>query len=886
MTQMLTQFSLKNKLKVLLVESHKAPVVAVQMWVKTGSADEKRGEEGISHFIEHLVFKGTRKYGVGEVAKTVEGAGGELNAYTTFDQTVFHVTMSREHLNVGLDCIAEMLGFPKFDPVEIDRERGVVLEEIKRSFDSPQNTSNRQLFSTMYKKHPYGIPVIGYSKNIEKVKPKTLTNYFESRYVPSNMCLVIAGDFDKSKIKSQITALYGQYKAHPLKKIKRLKDAKQTKPLSNYLLTEFKECALNISFRAPAADHPDVPALDVLGFILGQGDSSRLVKRLRLDEPLVLGISAGGYNPLDSGLFAISAYFRPENYQKVITIINEEVERLLSSLPSQEELDRSRLNLQAEEVFSLETVDGLANKVGIFQLLLKDPQYVQKYLKKVERLTPQDLLKVARKYLKPSGLSMTLMLEKSDGEKIPKKNFETALKVFSKLLIDSSKNKVSADVKKKSNGSKSEKFSSKKGASTNTFTASVKKQSPILKHRLSNGALVLMKRNAEVPIMHIKAGFLGGIRVESLKELGVSAVLSNTWTSGSAKFNENEIANRIEGCAGSLSAFGGRNSVGLTVESLSTYKKNALELFSDVLAKPTFPEEAVKREAGIQLEHLKNRSDHPSSVAGQLFMEKMFEGHPYALDQMGSEQSLSDMNSTAVRSQWKNMVTSDNAVFVAVGDFHPDQQLKIFETLSSELGRGTKYDKIFPLSELKKDEWVFSKSVKEQSHIIVGYRGISYTDKSRYSLQLLQAILAGQGGRLFLELRDKASLAYTVSPVHMEGIETGYFGVYIGCSPEKGKTAIEMIHAELEKISSHKPSEEELERAKKYLVGRNHIDLQRNGSQAASILFDELYGVDSQETFKFADHLKMITGEEIRTLAHQIFSKHSVTVAVGPNQPW
>src|SRR5580698_6990148 len=169
--KMLTQYQLKNKLKVLLVESHKAPVVAVQMWVKTGSADEKKGEEGISHFIEHLLFKGTRKYGVGEIAKAVEGSGGELNAYTTFDHTVFHVTMSKEDLNVGLECIGEMTGFPAFNPVEINKEREVVIEEIKRSFDNPHNVASRQLFSTLYPKHPYGIPVIGYDKNIKKVKP-------------------------------------------------------------------------------------------------------------------------------------------------------------------------------------------------------------------------------------------------------------------------------------------------------------------------------------------------------------------------------------------------------------------------------------------------------------------------------------------------------------------------------------------------------------------------------------------------------------------------------------------------------------------------------------------------------------------------------------------
>src|ERR1035438_4734577 len=129
---MLTEYTLKNKMKVLLVESHKAPVVAVQMWVKTGSADEKKGEHGISHFIEHLVFKGTKKFGVGEIAKTIEGSGGELNAYTTFDHTVFHVTMSRDDLDVGLEVISEMMGFPKFDSTEIDREREVVCEEIKR----------------------------------------------------------------------------------------------------------------------------------------------------------------------------------------------------------------------------------------------------------------------------------------------------------------------------------------------------------------------------------------------------------------------------------------------------------------------------------------------------------------------------------------------------------------------------------------------------------------------------------------------------------------------------------------------------------------------------------------------------------------------------------
>ena len=365
----------------------------------------------------------------------------------------------------------------------------------------------------------------------------------------------------------------------------------------------------------------------------------------------------------------------------------------------------------------------------------------------------------------------------------------------------------------------------------------------------------------------------------------MTLLLSNTWTSGSMNYSEQNIASTIEGCAGSLNSFGGRNSVGLTLESLSMHEERAWEVFSDVLRTPLFPEEAVKREASLQLDSLRTRADHPSSVASQLFMENVFEGHPYALDPLGTEKSISNLDSPKVFSHWEKMVSSHNATFVAVGDFDEDKLLRRFEELTKGLKPGRKESQTFAAPSFESKN-IFSKSEKEQSHIIVGYRGLSFKDPDAYSLEVLQSILAGQGGRLFLELRDKASLAYSVSPVGMRGIETGYFGVYIGCSPEKGKTAIKMIHEELEKITNKLPSTDEVERAKRYLVGRNHIDLQRNGSQASSILFDEIYGVDCEETFRFAEHLKDLTPKDINRVAQRIFKTPEIVVAVGPVQPW
>ena len=214
---MAKKIQLKNGLSVLLVESHKSPVVSVQMWVKTGSADEREGEEGVSHFIEHLLFKGTKKFGVGEVAHVIEGSGGQINAYTSFDETVFYVTLSRAFIDTGLEVIGEMVGSPKFDVAEIDNEREVVLEEIKKSFDDPHRQASRSLFSTAYKNHPYGIPVIGYESVIKNINRDELIDYFQSRYVPRQMNLIVVGDFNSEEVELKVEKYFGGLKALPVR---------------------------------------------------------------------------------------------------------------------------------------------------------------------------------------------------------------------------------------------------------------------------------------------------------------------------------------------------------------------------------------------------------------------------------------------------------------------------------------------------------------------------------------------------------------------------------------------------------------------------------------------------------------------------------------------
>ncbi|MBK9293745.1 MAG: insulinase family protein [Oligoflexia bacterium] len=861
-------------MKVLLIQSHKAPVVSVQVWVKTGSADEKKNEEGLSHFIEHLVFKGTQKFGVGQIAQIVEGSGGELNAYTTFDHTVFYVTLSSTEQEVGLEVLSQMMGHPRFDNAEINKEREVVIEEIKRSFDNPSQVASQQIFSTVYKKHPYGIPIIGYDKNIKAVSTKKIAEYYNARYVPSNMCLVVTGDINKNKIKPLIEKYFADFKPNKLKKIKRSKEPKQKKLNYNYKTSDFKEAIVNIAFKVPGAIHKDVPALDLLGIILGYGDSSRLVKRLRLKSPLVSSIASGSYNPLDNGIFIITAHLQMSRIKEVLSAIAEELSLVLKEAVGIEELQSAKLNIESDEIYGLETVDGLARKVGYFQTMAKDPEYVQKYLNLLEKVTPKDVFKVARKYLNPKQMSVSILLDKKESKGFSQKHFFEEILQLKSDLTNALKVKPPKMAKKNISGKK-----------IKVPLSLEKAKHEIEKINLPNGGRLILKQNPEIPLLSIKMGQLGGLRQETKNNNGITTLVSNTWAAGTKNYSEEEIAKLIESHAGSYSCFGGRNSMGVSFDILSPHFNEVETALEDLLLQPTFNFEKIQREAQIQIENIKSKEDNPSSIAIQKFMENIFTGHPYSMDVLGSQEFLRQATTQELLSFFKAQCAAANTTFVAVGDFEKSQIKEFFTRVDSQKPKGEKHTKTFTTELLEKEKNIFIPLKKEQAHIVLGYRGITLSDEKRYILQIIQAILSGQGGRLFLELRDKASLAYTVAPIQLLGIDTGYFGAYIGCSPEKTETAISMLKEEFNKMATFLVDYDELERAKKYLVGQNHIGLQRNSSQASSILFDEIYGIDCVEAFEFYNKIKHIEPSQVIHLAQELFLKPAVTVVVGPNKP-
>ena len=866
------RLKLKNGLSVLLIENHKSPVVSVQMWVKTGSADEGKGEEGISHFIEHLVFKGTGKYKVGEIASTVEASGGELNAYTSFDQTVFYVNISREFADVGLDVISEMMGFPSFDKTEIDNEREVVIEEIKRGNDSPGRQASRLLFSSIYKKHPYGIPVIGYEGLIKKVSKKTLVDYYQSRYIPTNMHLVVAGDFETGEMSKKIDETFGKIKQFKFRNVKRAKEPKQEGTRVKIAKAPFEEAQFHVAWRIPGAEHKDIPALDLLAMIFGQGDTSRLSQKMRLEKAVTNSIGAGTFTPKDNGLFTVSGSLNATNFTEAFELFKVELERMASEAPSADEMKRAITNLESEEFYAMETIEGVARKAGSFENLMGDYAYFQKFLKQIYALTPDDILRVARKYLSPQQMTIVAMVPRD--EKLVEKQVKAWVKRYEKDFAKASKVRV---VKAKKYSIKKVKWSMAAGG----------QPGEIERHTLPSGATLLGRQDSATPVVSAKAAFLGGMRFEPAgdKKGGITELLSRVWTSGTATMSETEISHKIENIAGGLSAFGGRNSIGLSMQTISPFETEAIELFDEVLVGPVISEDVLEREKKVMLEAIRSKEDSPGQLVSQMFSQMMFKGHPYERDLYGTAESVQSLTKADVEKHLASQAMSKNLMVAVAGSVDVDAWIERLTKASSKFPVGKALSSSFKHTGPTKNERGYKKLEREQSHIIIGYKGLTLDDPRRYTLQVIQSILAGQGGRLFIELRDKASLAYTVSPMRMEGIDTGYFGAYIGCSPNKGTKAIKMLHEEFQKLVTKDVGDAELDRAKRYLIGRHDIDLQRNSSISSSMLFNEIYGIPAEEMFKYAEHLRDITAKDIRKLATAIFAQPNITCVVGPTEP-
>jgi len=840
---------LSNGATLILQQNPAAPVVSIQAWVRTGSASEQPHEYGMAHFLEHLLFKGTAKRGVGEIAREVEAAGGEINAYTSWDTTVYFISIASRFTDKAVDILSDLVQAAALDEDELAREKDVVLEEIRRGEDLPQSKFRDAFFQKAYPSHPYGRPVIGFADTVTRFSRDDVLAYYRNWYAPGNTVWVIAGDLDPGELLPQLEMRLGATPARELPVPQKSLEPAQNAPRSFVLKQDVAEAHLKLGFPIPGIAHPDVPALDLLAQVLGQGRSSRLYQAFRMNRRLVNSIHAYSLTPADPGLFTVSASLEIEAMEQALEGILEEVFRIAREPVTEEELRTARVQIESDFIYGKQTVQGQARELGYYEAVIGDINFSERYLERIRSLRPADLVRVARATLDPRRITIGVLVPAGENSPVNEEGLLRKVEQAGRALgprVDRGP-EHSADSREK------------------VYTS-----------RLANGAWLLVKENHAVPLVSCQAFFLGGVLSETPETNGISNFTARMLTKGTASRSAEQIAREIEALAGSVSGFSGKNALGLSADVVSWNFQPALEIFSDLLLHPEFPEDQMEKTRQDILAEIKNQEDRPASLAFLLFWKNLFPCHPYGMDKLGSPETVRGVRRKDLRSYYRRTAVGPNLALAVVGDVDAQEVRQRVELFLGKL-RDKPYEPAEPgkprcAAPAVREETRLVSPDKQQAHILIGARGARFTDRERYRLSVLAAVLAGQGGRLFVELRDRLSLAYSVTALSQEAYDPGAFMLYIATKPENLSRAEQGLLEELRKIREGGVSEEELERAKNYLVGTYDLSIQTNAAQASILASSERYGVGHEEYWLYPDRIRAVTAEEVREAAQKTLS--------------
>jgi len=852
----LNKVKLSNGITAIVKENHRAPVVAVQIWVQAGSIYETEAEKGITHLIEHMIFKGTGKRGPGEIAKEIESVGGSINAYTSLDYTVYHCVVPKQFLSNSIDVLSDAVFHSSFDPDELEREKEVVLEEIRMRNDRPKTRLSSLLMETVYKVHPYRHPVIGYPETVKSFTRQDIMAYMERRYRPPQITVVVVGDVELSQALAAIQDTFGSVAKKGPQEFTYPSEPRQAVPRIAMEAMEIQEGHLTVAFSGlPDFNDPDVPALDVLAAILGKGESSRLTSSLRNRQQLVHNIDASAFTPAGPGFFGITASLDPEKVREALPQIFHEVFRLENEIISEEELERAKVQVETDFIYSQETMEGEARKIGIFETISKNPHAERLYLQKVREINVHDVQQVAADIFRPENISIVMVMPEYSMPEFTSQELEVMAQE-AELLV---KGIVMSD----------------RGA----HVRNVKRFS------LSNGLTVLVQEAPEVPTVALTMVLPGGVRYENEKTNGLFNFLAKAWTKGTKAHSAQDIAELVEGMGSSISGFSGQNTIGLKGRFLSQNLDKGLALFTEILLAPSFPAEEIKKLRPLILAELKSQDDYLPAVAVREFRRLLFAPHPYSMNPLGRASVIKTINSKNLLETYRCFVMPDRGVLSVVGDISAEE---IISSIEKMLGAWSIESEISLPTPSEPDPLISPrilnlKKKKRQVHTVLGFPGATFNSTERYALETMNAVLSGQGGRLFIDLRDKKSLAYSVTSFLGLGLDYGSFAFYIACAPEKKDRALKGLWQEIYRITKEPITDEELERAKRWLIGTHEIGLQTNRAQALDMALNELYGLGYDYASEYVRKIEEVTADQVLNVANKFMnSEEYVLVRVGP----
>jgi zinc protease len=841
------RLKLGNGLTVILAENHEAPVAAFQVWVRAGSIYEGPSEYGITHLIEHMIFKGTPRRPAGEMAGQIEALGGEVNAYTTFDHTNYFVVASSTEAPQALDILADAVVNASFDPAELAKEKEVVVEEIRMNLDKPSRRMGWRVFEQAFGDTPYGRPVIGSIKSVRAISRQDILDYRNRWYRAPNMLLVAVGDFDSAEILPLIKKAFAKLSPKPAPAFKLPSDPRSKATRLSVMREKVTQASISLTWRIPGLPDPAVYPLDMAATVLAGGETSRLWLNIK-EKGLADSGDAMAYTPEAEGLFEVEASLAPDKVAAAWPALLKQTMSLISDPPKAAELKRARVNLAASFIRGRQTMQGQARTLGYFEMFQGGYENIAAYTTRFNAVGAAGVSDAARAWFRPENLSVVIQLPQ--GAPAPDL---AALKAEAAKLFAAA-------------------------APPALVPAQASRQV------MPGGMILIVKQANTVPLVSYLLAAPGGQAAESAGDAGLYSLWSGAVDRGTAKRTYQELARELEDMAGSLGGYSGRTTAGLSGNFLSRDWRRGLELLAEVWTQPSFPAEQVARAKAEQLAALRAQQNSPTSRAFKRFKELLYPDHPFGMDSLGTTKTLASLNRDSLLAVSKRMRGPGGVVLTVVGDVDPAavraEVQRLFGGLKGKAAPVT-VPPVTPPAKPRTEK--VTEAGAKQTQIMLGYIAPGVGQPGEYALDLVRAILGGMGGRLFGDLRDKRSLAYAVQPFYSASKGVGIFGVYMGVGPDKEKAALKGLAEHLQAIRSRPPSPAELKRAKAYFLGREAIGLQTYGALASELSAGETLGLGYLYYTKVPARIKAVSASQVQQAAAKYLDpQHQIEFTQGP----
>jgi zinc protease len=869
----ISETTFPNGLRLLVAPRPDDPMVACMIWYGVGSRDEDVGETGLSHYLEHMLFKGTNKYPKGEIDRVTQRNGGANNASTRYDCTEYHFSFPADRWEAALEIEADRMRGSNCRQEEFDAEKNVVLQELHHGLDDPEDVLSEAVGSAAFRVNGYHHPVIGWPEDVETTTRDRMMKYYLKHYTPDRATIVIVGGVDRAAVISKVGALFSGIARGAVER----HEAVEPPSLGETRLTLYQDTQvprLLMAYRSTSIRDEREPLLDVVAALLTGDKSTRLEKRL-VSTGIAAAVECYSDTRRDDGLFQIQVEpTAGHDLDECEAAVREVLAGLGKSGPTDAELSLARAKILAGQVFANESAMGLASRLGSLAVVT-DWRYHLTYSAKVGGATSAAVRDVAKAVFDPSRVVVGRSLPKPEAEggggggggahRSPRR----AVEVGDKSV-------------------RGARWRDDAGAGTDGAALAIRHALELNPTRtvLENGLTVLALRRPSVPLTYASLAVRDGRLAEDVA--GLDAVVADLLMEGTTKRSGEDLAAAIGAVGGTLGTAGSTTAA----KVMSKDAALGLSLVAEVAMQPAFAADAIERVKARAMQAIDDELDTPQAIARHTFDAAVYgEKHPLGRSVHGTHESVGSITRERVVAHHAKVFVPKNACLTIVSDRDPAEVTAMAREAFQAWKGGEPPVLVLPAPPKPAARKITLATDKKQTNTFVGHLGVTRKDPDYVALEVMDNVFGTGSGftdRLSQNIRDQRGLAYTVygNVSGNAGRVEGTFRMFAGTQPEHAAQALEQMHAELARLFAEPPSALEMEGAKAALRG-GLIGRLEAASDVASVLdLCERFGLGFDYPARYLAEVSKTTAEDVvRVAKAHLFPSALVEVVVGPSGP-